>query len=154
MIVLWNLMNLRDNEQNLCIPQTMRITFQVKDVLRWHLAIWCTSFFLCHKRWKFWMQKLPWTRNGGSSREFQHGIWSRSRARKRYFWKHKRDKCQVHFATLMDICLLKKIGVGTQIAGVQRQSRAPGRHCKRRLWSLRSLHWTRLVLRPRWLLQK
>ena len=30
MIVLWNLMNLRDNEQNLCSLKTMRITLQVK----------------------------------------------------------------------------------------------------------------------------
>ena len=31
-------------------------------------------------------------------------------------------------------------GVRTKIIKIQRTSRAPGRHCKRRLWSLRSLH--------------
>ena len=43
-------------------------------------------------------------------------------------------------ATLMDICHLKKCGVGTKIAEVQRQSRAPGGHCRRRFWSPRSFH--------------
>ena len=42
----------------------------------------------------------------------------------------------------------QKCGVTTQIAKIKRQSRAPGAHCKRRLWSLRSLHWTRLVCVP------
>ena len=37
----------------------------------------------------------------------------------------QRDKRKVHFAPLMDICHLKKCGVGTQITEVQRQSRAP-----------------------------
>ena len=51
----------------------------------------------------------------------------------------QRDKKKVHFATLMDMCHLKKCGVGTQITQVRRQSRAPGRHCERRLWSLCSV---------------
>ena len=37
----------------------------------------------------------------------------------------------------MDSCHSKKCGAGATIAEVQRQSRAPGGHCKRRLWSLR-----------------
>ena len=37
----------------------------------------------------------------------------------------QRDKKNVHFATLMDICHLKKHGVGTPIPEVQRQSRSP-----------------------------
>ena len=39
----------------------------------------------------------------------------------------------------------QKCGVGTKITKIPRQSGAPWRHCKRRLWSLRILHWTRLV---------
>ena len=45
LIVQWNLMNPRDSEQNLCSPETMRITMQVKDLLLWHITIWCTSLF-------------------------------------------------------------------------------------------------------------
>ena len=33
-VVLWNLMNLRDDEQNLRSPKTMRIKLQVKGLLR------------------------------------------------------------------------------------------------------------------------
>ena len=63
LILLWNLMNLWDNEQNLCSLKTVRITLQVKDLPRCLITMWCTSLFRCHKRWKFRMQKLPWTRN-------------------------------------------------------------------------------------------
>ena len=58
MIVLWNLMNLRDNEQNFCsLWETTRITLQVKGFTSMTHTIWCTSLFRCHKRWKFRMQK-------------------------------------------------------------------------------------------------
>ena len=67
----------------------------------------CISLFRCHKRWKFRMQELPWTRHGRSSRQFRQGIWRKSTARRRLFWKHKEIKKQVHFATLMDICHIK-----------------------------------------------
>ena len=40
-----------------------RIYFQ------WHITIWCTSLFRCHKRWRF---PIPCTRNGHSSRQSQH----------------------------------------------------------------------------------
>ena len=35
------------------------------------------------------------------------GIWTKSRAKRSLFWKHKGTKKKVHFATLMDICHLK-----------------------------------------------
>ena len=34
----------------------------------------------------------------------QHGIWEKSRRKRRSFWKHQETKKKVHFATLMDIC--------------------------------------------------
>ena len=34
-------------------------------------------------------KKLPWPRNAKSSRQTQHGIWKKSRAKRRLFWKHK-----------------------------------------------------------------
>ena len=42
----------------------------------------------------------------------------------------------------------QKCGVKTQIAELQRQNRAPGGHCKRRLWCLCSFSWTGLVCVP------
>ena len=41
---------------------------------------------------KFRMQKLPWTRNGQSSRQYQHDNWTESRARKRWSMKHEETK--------------------------------------------------------------
>ena len=74
MVEKWNLMNTWDSEHNVCNPKSMKIALLEKDLLRWHITIWCTSFCRCHKRWKFRMQKLPWTMNGKSSRRFQHRI--------------------------------------------------------------------------------
>ena len=47
------------------------------------------------------------------------------KSKKEVFLEAQRDKKKVRFATLIDICHLKKCGVRTQIADVQRQSRAP-----------------------------
>ena len=62
------------------------------------------------------------------------------KSKKDVIMEAQRDNMRVHFATLMDMCHIKKCGVGTQIAQEQRQSRALGGHCKGRLWSLSSLH--------------
>ena len=63
----------------------------------------------------------------------------KDKSKKEVILEAQRDKTKVHFATLMDMPF-QKCRVRTQIAEVQRQSRAPGRHCERRLWSLRGLH--------------
>ena len=39
----------------------------------------------------------------------------------------------------------QECGVGRKVSKVQRTSRATRRHCKRRLWSLCSLYWTRFI---------
>ena len=65
-------------------------------------------------------------------------------SKRRLFWKHtetKRKSILLHWWTTSP----QKRGVRTQIKEVRRQCRAPGGHCKRRLWTLRSIHWTRLV---------
>ena len=49
------------------------------------------------------MQKLQWIKNGKSSRQFQHGRWTKLRARRRLIL----DKRKVHFASLMDSRHLK-----------------------------------------------
>ena len=51
------------------------------------------------------------------------------KSKKRFFWKHNETKMSP-----------QKCRVGTKITKVQRQSRAPERQCKRRLWSLRILY--------------
>ena len=48
--------------------------------------------FRCPKRWKFRMQNQHWTRNGRSSKRFQHGSWTKLNAERRFFWKHKETK--------------------------------------------------------------
>ena len=58
-------------------------------------------------------------------------------------WKLEKVKSKKE--VLLEAQRDKKRGVRTKIAKIQRQSRAPWWHCKRRLWSLRSLHWTGLV---------
>ena len=53
------------------------------------------------------MQKLPWTRNGRSSGQCQHGIWKKGKRKKETILEAQRDEKKVQFATLMDICHLK-----------------------------------------------
>ena len=117
MVAWWNPTNLRDSEQNLCNPKHMKIALLGKDVLRWHITMWCTSLFRCHKPWRLRMQRLHWTRNGRSSKQFQHGIW-KVKSRKEVLQEAQRDKMRVHFASLMDMCHLKKCRARTQIAEV------------------------------------
>ena len=52
----------------------------------------CTNLFWCHKRRRFRMQELLWTRNGKSSRQFQHGTCEKSKTKRRLFCKHKETK--------------------------------------------------------------
>ena len=84
-------MNPRDTEQNLRSPKAMMITVLAKDVLRWPVTIWFTSFFLCHKRWKCRMQKAAVDKAWKTLEQFQQSNW----------------KNQEQVATLMDICHLK-----------------------------------------------
>ena len=58
-----------------------------------------------------------------NSRQFQHGTWEKLRAQKKVILEVERDKKKVHFATLMDICHLKKCGVRKKQK--QRRSRVP-----------------------------
>ena len=47
------------------------------------------------------------------------------KSKKEVVLEAQRDKKKVHFATLMDICHLKKCRVGTKCSEVQKKSRAP-----------------------------
>ena len=148
MVAQWNPTNLRDREQNLCSPKLMRIVLQVKGLLRWHIIIWCTSSSHCHRRWRFRMQRLPRTRNGKTLETIPAWDLGKVKSKEEVILEAQRDKKKAHFASLMDICHLKKCGVGTKASEVQRQRRAPCEHCKRRCWSLHSFHWTGLICIP------
>ena len=125
------------------IHRAMSWIFAVQKPWRSHWRY--TTWFRCHKQWKYRMQRPQWIKNGKSSKRIQHGSWTKWRARRRLFWKHKESKEQVHFATLMDICHLKNAELERRIPELQWPGCPPRWHCKRRLWSLRSFHWTRLV---------
>ena len=105
------------------------------------LQIRFISLFRCRKQWKFQMQKQQWTRNGRSYRQLQLGSWESQMQEGGSPGSTKRQT-NVHFATLMDDCHLKKCGVRTKISEVQGSSRAPKRHCKRWFWFLCSIFWT------------
>ena len=59
------------------------------------------------------------------------GIWKKSRARIKLFWKQK--KIESPLCYIVGHMSPQKCGVRTQITEVQRQNRAPGGHCKKRL---------------------
>ena len=86
----WNLRSRSKEETRSLI--VMKITSQAKGMIRWHTTTWCTSLFRCLKRWKFWMRRQRWTRKGRSSKRFQPGIWTKPRAPRRLFWKHKKRR--------------------------------------------------------------
>ena len=99
------------------VYKTMRITLLEKDLLLWHVTIGCTSLFRCHKRKEFRMQKLPWTRHGRSSRQFQPGNWRKPKVKRRLFGRDKEKKQRV-FATLMFICHLTNAELEPQFSEV------------------------------------
>ena len=83
-----------ETEQNLCYPKFMKVALLGKDSLPWHIIIWCTSFSQCHKWWQFRMQRLHRTRNQKSSKQFQHGVWEKSRAKTEVILEAQRDKSE------------------------------------------------------------
>ena len=67
----------------------MKITLLAIDKIKCRITIWCINSFQCLKQWKFLMQKLQWTRNGKSLRQFQHGKWKKSKAKRRSSKRHR-----------------------------------------------------------------
>ena len=72
--------------------KTMKITLQVKGLLRCLIAVWNT----CSSRG---VEKV---RDNSSM-----GFGKIKDSKRRLFWNHKKTKKKVHFGTLMDICHLK-----------------------------------------------
>ena len=63
------------------------------------------------------MRKLQWINNGRSSRQFQHGRWTKLRARRRLILEARKDKRKVHFASLMASRHLKNAALFQQYKG-------------------------------------
>ena len=103
--------------------------------------------FRCRKQWKFLMQRLPWTRNWRSLRQFQHGDWKKSKAKRRSQKKrHRIIKNIVHFGSLMDSCDLRNAELEPQFQKYTRRVCASRRYCELCLRRLRSVHWTVLII--------
>ena len=103
--------------------------------IRWHIAIWYTSFFPCHKWWKFRMQRKPQWREMerardnlsmglGKSQEQEGGSSGSTQAKR----STKRQEESPFFNILWTYVTSKKCGVWTEATEVQRQSRALERH--------------------------
>ena len=87
-LVLLKLTNLWESELKELFTDIMMTTLQEKAWIHWVTTILCTNVFLCLKQWKYQMQRQQWTRNGTCSRQSQHGIWKKSRAKGKLSWKH------------------------------------------------------------------
>ena len=57
-IAQWKLTSPQGEEWIRLHRKVTKTISQAKDTTRWHITIWCTSSFRCHKRWKFQMQRL------------------------------------------------------------------------------------------------
>ena len=126
----WNPMNPRDNAQNLRCPKTMKITWQVKDYNLAH------KFIPVPQAMKIPDAKAAVDKEWKSSRQFQHGNLMKSQEEEGgYSGSTKRQKESPLCCTDGHVSP-QKCRVGTQMTEVLRQSRARGRHCERRLWSL------------------
>ena len=95
-----NLMNRRDNEQNLQSPKNMKTTLQAKVSFRWPITIWFTSSSPCHKQWKYQANAAVdkgWKKARDNS---SVGFWKSQDKKRGYSGSTKRQK--KHFAALMD----------------------------------------------------
>ena len=85
-------MNPGDSEQNLWSPKFMKIALQERDLLPWHITVWCTSLFWCHKRWRFWCKSCRGQGRDKARDNSSMEFGKKSRAKGRLFWNHKETK--------------------------------------------------------------
>ena len=146
MIVLLNL-NLRDKEQNLCSPNTMRVTLQVKDYFDDTLQFGAQVYSDATSDENSGCKKPQWGKKNVKEWEKLENIpaWQLTKVwNKNEVIAEARNECCVINGSLSS----QESGVGAAISEIRRSSRVPRRQCKRWLWSLRTLHWTRLVCVP------
>ena len=85
----WKHTSPRERVWNHLYRKVMKITSQARDIIWWVTKIWHTEKFQCLERWKFWMRKQHWTKNGRSSKRFDFAQFYR-------VWNHF-SGCQVAY---------------------------------------------------------
>ena len=92
-ITMWNLLNVRDNEQNLCsLKKTWRSHCKWRMYFQYTLQCCAEIYSDATSDEDSGCQKLPLTRNGRSSRQFQHGFWKNQEQEGGYSGSTKRCK--------------------------------------------------------------
>ena len=146
-------MNPRGNERHLCNLQIMKLASHEK-LLRWHITIWCTSLFQCDKPWRILDAKAAVDKEWTKLKTIPAWQLDRAKSKKEVIDEARRDKNNVHFATLNGRMSPWKMRSFNPNYRSTKAESCFGWHCKIRPWSLRIFFWNRARLRPRWLLQK
>ena len=110
-------MNPQDSKWNRLFEDVMKTTSQPKGRILWTVTIWYTNWSPCRERWR--TQTQQWKKNGTSSRQFKHGSWIRSRARKKFFWKHRESTAKSTLHHWWTCVILKKRGIGIKFQKYQ-----------------------------------
>ena len=96
-------MNLRDSEQNLCSLKTLEDHIAGKGVTFMTHYNLVYKFIPMPQAMRISDAKAAVDKEWKKSRQFQHGIWKMSRARRSFLLEAQRGTKKVHFATLMDV---------------------------------------------------
>ena len=108
MVVLWNLINPQDSEQNLCNPKCMKITLLEKDLLLWHITILVHKFIPMSQVMQILDAKAAVDKEWKKLETIPAWDLGKVKSKKEVILEAQRDKKKVHFASLMEICHLKK----------------------------------------------
>ena len=140
----WRLMSPRDNVWNHLYRKIMKITSQAKEKIRWHITIWCTQVYSYassdeHSR--------SWSSSGQGMEEARTiPAWQldKVKSKKEVILEAPRDKrsrfryADVHLSS-------QNAELEPNFQKYKGRVVLRGDSVKRRLWSLCSLYWTRLV---------
>ena len=63
----------------------------------------CISLSRCHRQWRFWMQRLPWTKEWKKFETIPAWDLRKVKSKKEVILEAQRDNMRVHLASLMDI---------------------------------------------------
>ena len=105
---------------------------------------WCTNLFLCVKLWKIPAAKAAADKEWEKLGKISAWNLTKVRSKKEVIDEARTSGAKVHFASLMDICHLKKCWIGGKTPKVQKSGCTPRWYCERRFWVLRSIHRTRI----------
>ena len=133
---VWEILNL----------QTTKTIFAGKGDNSLQQKIWFTNSFLCPKPWKFLQQRQAVDKEWETLEKISAWNLTKVRSKKRWSMKARTKGAKVHFASLMDICHLKKCWIGDK-APKNTKGRVVlrGDIVKDDSGVLRSVHWTRIT---------